>query len=1004
MSRPDLSYINHLHDLFIAKYERYLPTAFSDNLTLLQKVNMVIERMNQIGEITNELVDKWNEINEWILNDGLNEAVEKEIKKLVKDGTIASLLNDDILNAIREEVNGKVDIYDYVREINRIDKRIDDVTVYPDGVPKNEIVEDVINTINRDLLTELENEVTDGNFTESSSYYDNFVARYGRGSLTENHTAILTSLENFSGNVGGTLLQEVKSTIPKNEVWYARTKVKSLNTGIVDLMVGFSGEDGGESLTGTGISGDIGINNYYTISHLYKYDSNKPLEGKFNVTVSSRYPFNFDKEGKSIEIENVMAINLTKIFGRGKEPSKEIIDKIISFIPSQYFDGKLSSGLASTTLIKLYVDSLEKENTKNILKNEIRNSLFIDGNERYWTTNGSSHNYNNNKFTLTGIGSSNLVRVQQVIDNNFKKDDELYLSIDYSPLDDVDSVSIHIYNSDDYNNTQSIINRNFKLDGKNNLSGIIKLNKNYDDLVFQVRATYGSSDEAENKSVIIEKPMLVNLTESFGKNREPVYQYFHDLIKSLNNGWLVDIVNREELLQTLLLLNNKNNQLIHSNDKSFIKNYLNNPTFNRDILELGWTTNGSKWSFIDKGFVLTGLGQALVRLNQKTNITVKNNRKLYVRVNLKPKNNDVSQVGIAIYGSKKEGSIRYILNDSPENNVEETLSGIVSLPDDMEGNVSFQVRARYPNGESSNDKQVEVKNPLLIDLTELFGEGNEPEYDVFNKIIENYDGFIDGNASVKKVNESHLKTFLNNYQNTSFNKFPILVPTFDDGFESDLTVVYPLFESRGIKGTSFINGGHIGNKLGKTNRMSWEQLKELRLKGWDIQDHYFSHPDLTTLNEQEIREQITDNTDILMNNGFNEPEHSAYPYGYHNATVRDITMEYRKTVRRTNSATGTAYNTYEDIQLNNLNGINTDMHDERPDLINTRKKEVDETVNNNGILIWYSHRFTDNQTETYQTKLSYYEELLDYALSKGMVVMTMTELYNFLKNTGYINE
>lgn len=84
----------------IQEYERYLPTAFDDSMTLLQKMNKVIEQMNKMGLLTNELVSKWNEVMEWIMGEGLTDAVSDKLDEMVADGTLGALINQKLFDRI----------------------------------------------------------------------------------------------------------------------------------------------------------------------------------------------------------------------------------------------------------------------------------------------------------------------------------------------------------------------------------------------------------------------------------------------------------------------------------------------------------------------------------------------------------------------------------------------------------------------------------------------------------------------------------------------------------------------------------------------------------------------------------------------------------------------------------------------------------------------------------------------------------------------------------------
>ena len=50
----------------ITRFESYLPTAFSSELTLLQKVNMIIQDLNRSFDLSNEMVDYLNRFIEFL--------------------------------------------------------------------------------------------------------------------------------------------------------------------------------------------------------------------------------------------------------------------------------------------------------------------------------------------------------------------------------------------------------------------------------------------------------------------------------------------------------------------------------------------------------------------------------------------------------------------------------------------------------------------------------------------------------------------------------------------------------------------------------------------------------------------------------------------------------------------------------------------------------------------------------------------------------------------------
>lgn len=104
MVKPVLTSFNQIAELTIQKYERYLPTAFDESLSLVEKMNMIIEYLNKIGKVSNDVVAKWNEVMAWIMGDGLNDAVRTELDEMVVDGTLATIINEILF----EELNRKI--------------------------------------------------------------------------------------------------------------------------------------------------------------------------------------------------------------------------------------------------------------------------------------------------------------------------------------------------------------------------------------------------------------------------------------------------------------------------------------------------------------------------------------------------------------------------------------------------------------------------------------------------------------------------------------------------------------------------------------------------------------------------------------------------------------------------------------------------------------------------------------------------------------------------------
>jgi hypothetical protein len=92
MTKPTITTFSEFAPLLIQKYKRYLPTAFDESLSLLQKVNMIIKRCDDLGLLTNSLIEQWNELVVWVTGEGLDDAVEQKINELIANGQFEELI------------------------------------------------------------------------------------------------------------------------------------------------------------------------------------------------------------------------------------------------------------------------------------------------------------------------------------------------------------------------------------------------------------------------------------------------------------------------------------------------------------------------------------------------------------------------------------------------------------------------------------------------------------------------------------------------------------------------------------------------------------------------------------------------------------------------------------------------------------------------------------------------------------------------------------------------
>ncbi len=130
--------------------------------------------------------------------------------------------------------------------------------------------------------------------------------------------------------------------------------------------------------------------------------------------------------------------------------------------------------------------------------------------------------------------------------------------------------------------------------------------------------------------------------------------------------------------------------------------------------------------------------------------------------------------------------------------------------------------------------------------------------------------------------------------------------SFDDGLRSLHRHALSVLREEGVPATLFL----IGDYVGRDNRwpsqpesvptmemMSWEEVEDLVDAGWSIEAHTATHPDLRRLSDEAIREELERGDEALVRRLGRRPELFAYPYGTHDARVRELVAKrYRYAV------------------------------------------------------------------------------------------------------------
>lgn len=134
---------------------------------------------------------------------------------------------------------------------------------------------------------------------------------------------------------------------------------------------------------------------------------------------------------------------------------------------------------------------------------------------------------------------------------------------------------------------------------------------------------------------------------------------------------------------------------------------------------------------------------------------------------------------------------------------------------------------------------------------------------------------LDGYSS--SISFSRFEKFINiAYDELITNKS---VLTFDDGYESVYKLAFPLLKEKGIHFVCFV----VADFIDKDGYLSTKQIQEMINSGLlTIQSHGLTHVVLTTLQDEQIVNEIAMSKNILENKFFVQINSFAYSHGQYN--------------------------------------------------------------------------------------------------------------------------
>ena len=216
-----------------------------------------------------------------------------------------------------------------------------------------------------------------------------------------------------------------------------------------------------------------------------------------------------------------------------------------------------------------------------------------------------------------------------------------------------------------------------------------------------------------------------------------------------------------------------------------------------------------------------------------------------------------------------------------------------------------------------------------------------------------------------------------------------VVLMFDDGWHSVFTHAYPLLKEHGMKVvlpliSNSVAGGKVrytGDPSGYMNRAEVQEM--IDALGAEIVSHTKSHPFLTRLSDDEVRDELTGSKQSLERLFHQTITVFVYPYGDYDERIRNLVSE-------------AGYSLARSIRPGTLNFASRPYDLPATEIRRTTSVAfVEERVTKNRYLILFFHRIVPDPSSYTEWSSRKFAEFLDWLDASGVQVLTTKEMYKY---------
>lgn len=175
-------------------------------------------------------------------------------------------------------------------------------------------------------------------------------------------------------------------------------------------------------------------------------------------------------------------------------------------------------------------------------------------------------------------------------------------------------------------------------------------------------------------------------------------------------------------------------------------NAITNGNFNSG--STGWSATSATISASNNILTVTatGAGASPYALTTST-LAVSSGKKIFIAAKMLVTNSSCNSLDINAIGSTGGTLTSVVIKTLPTINQQYIISGVLTTPADFSGNYRVRFYQKYADAATANGKVMQLQEAFIIDLTSLYGTGNEPSAADCANIFRFVDGTTQPNFS-----------------------------------------------------------------------------------------------------------------------------------------------------------------------------------------------------------------------------------------------------------------